>query len=55
MLEQCEFNSENSGIFLADADNASRRRKTRTKHTKTCENGRIFTKSTWHYIEEVFS
>ena len=23
--------------------------KTRTKHTKTCENSRIFTKRTWHY------
>ena len=23
--------------------------KTRTKHTKTCENSRIITKSTWHY------
>ena len=33
----------------ADADNAYRRIKTRTKHTVTCENSIIFTKSTWHY------
>ena len=28
---------------------AYRRRKARTKYTKTCENSRITTKSTWHY------
>ena len=28
----------------ADADNAYKTRKTRTKHTENCENSRIFTK-----------